>query len=189
MTQGFSKVLGCQSWRVGYAVSAPTTVDALMRIADPIYICAPWLQLAIAEYLSEHYDDFRRHKADNVALMRRNWRVLSEAFRDTLGWAPIEPAGSMYGLFRHGAASDMAATLQALQVPAAARSAWGAWGIGLTGRPVGQAGVGVCPGSMFFAGQPANTGYTRIHCGIAASKADQVVRALREWHRSVRSAP
>jgi aspartate/methionine/tyrosine aminotransferase len=61
VVRGFSKVLGAQSWRVGYVVSTPKMVDELMRVADPIYICVSWLQHAIARYVSESSDFVVRH--------------------------------------------------------------------------------------------------------------------------------
>jgi len=45
--RGFSKSLGCQSWRVGYVVAAPSTTEKLMRIHDPLYISVPFLQHGI----------------------------------------------------------------------------------------------------------------------------------------------
>lgn len=36
--RGYSKTLGAQSWRLGYAVSHPDTIKELMSHHDPIYI-------------------------------------------------------------------------------------------------------------------------------------------------------
>jgi histidinol-phosphate/aromatic aminotransferase/cobyric acid decarboxylase-like protein len=36
--RGYSKTLGAQSWRLGYAVSHPETIKSLMTHHDPIYI-------------------------------------------------------------------------------------------------------------------------------------------------------
>jgi histidinol-phosphate/aromatic aminotransferase/cobyric acid decarboxylase-like protein len=36
--RGYSKTLGAQSWRLGYAVSHPDTIKDLMTHHDPIYI-------------------------------------------------------------------------------------------------------------------------------------------------------
>eukprot|EP01012_Entosiphon_sulcatum_P039538 TRINITY_DN5218_c0_g1_i1.p1 TRINITY_DN5218_c0_g1~~TRINITY_DN5218_c0_g1_i1.p1 ORF type:complete len:290 (-),score=39.44 TRINITY_DN5218_c0_g1_i1:6-875(-) len=158
VVRGFSKVLGCQSWRVGYLVSAPDTVTQLMRIHDPIYICTPWLQHSVGTYVSAHFEDFAKHKNEVNGLMRSNWKILSKAFHDALGWEPVEPEGTMYGLFRHPHATDSDACVQAL-----------------------EAGVGVCPGTIFWKGNPAHTGYTRIHCGVSAEKAQQVVANLQRF--------
>eukprot|EP00005_Dracoamoeba_jomungandri_P000170 CAMPEP_0174253562 /NCGR_PEP_ID=MMETSP0439-20130205/2934_1 /TAXON_ID=0 /ORGANISM="Stereomyxa ramosa, Strain Chinc5" /LENGTH=356 /DNA_ID=CAMNT_0015334661 /DNA_START=6 /DNA_END=1073 /DNA_ORIENTATION=+ len=139
--RGFSKVLGCQSWRVGYVVSTPKTIAELMKVQDPIYICVPFLQHAMADYLSNHLEDFQQHKKDLGELICGNWKRLSEAMEANLGWKPIQPQGSMYGMFIHSESSDMEATKKAL-----------------------QKGVGVCPAQMFWNGTEC-TGYIRIHCG------------------------
>jgi len=154
--RGFSKVLGAQSWRVGFVVSTPNMIDELMRIADPIYICVSWVQHAIAQYLNEaNGADFHDHKRKVGELIRRNWKVVSVAIKDAFGWEPIEPGGTMYGMFRHNQESDMDAVVRAL-----------------------KKGVGICPGNMFFAGYPAQTGFIRIHCGVSEAKADDIVARL-----------
>ncbi len=43
--RGFSKNVACQSWRVGYLISHPETVDAILNFHDPIYISVPILQV------------------------------------------------------------------------------------------------------------------------------------------------
>ncbi len=107
--RGFSKVLGCQSWRLGYVVSSAETVALLMKLADPIYICIPFLQHAMGDYLTNHFKDFTEHKAAVGDLIckyffwlawihDRNWELLSVALKESLGWEPIQPAGSMYGM-------------------------------------------------------------------------------------------
>jgi aspartate/methionine/tyrosine aminotransferase len=157
VVRGFSKVLGCQSWRLGYVISAAETVTTLMRIADPIYICIPFLQHAMGEYLTSHFEDFRSHKAAVGNLICQNWELLSSAFQEAFGWIPIKPEGSMYGMFIHKSENDMEAVKLGL-----------------------SKGVGVCPGSMFFANSPANTGYTRIHCGVSAEKAQRILENLKK---------
>ena len=124
--RGFSKTLGAQSWRVGYAISHPSTISHMMACMDPVYICTPFLQHALARFINNHFDEYRSHIVELNKLMRDNWKVLSEAFKKRFAWEPVEPAGTMYGNFKHTSASDMEATVLAL-----------------------QAGVGVCPGSMF----------------------------------------
>eukprot|EP01006_Ploeotia_vitrea_P009592 TRINITY_DN22970_c0_g1_i1.p1 TRINITY_DN22970_c0_g1~~TRINITY_DN22970_c0_g1_i1.p1 ORF type:complete len:396 (-),score=45.31 TRINITY_DN22970_c0_g1_i1:155-1342(-) len=156
--RGFSKVLGCQSWRIGYCVSTPKTIADLMRVADPFYICTPFSQHALARYIDKHgskaFDD---HSKEVGALMCDNWKKISTAMEEVLGWTPIQPQGTMYGMFRHGDENgDMAACITAL-----------------------KAGVGVCPGSIFYGNSPVNTGFVRIHCGVGAEKAEKVVNALK----------
>jgi len=123
---------------------------------DPIYISVNWFQHSLAEYLRTDVADYADHVARTGALLRTNWTILSEALRDALGWTPIEPHGSMYGMFYHKSASDVDAMIEALDV-----------------------GVGVAPGNMFFPGTPANTGYTRIHCGITEEKARMMADVIR----------
>ncbi len=48
--RGFSKNVACQSWRVGYLISHPETVDVILNFHDPIYISVPILQ--VTKFLS-----------------------------------------------------------------------------------------------------------------------------------------
>jgi len=156
--RGFSKCVGCQSWRVGYAISTPVTLLEMMRQLDPLYVCTNWCQHAIAHYFENDADDFPRHVKELNKLLQANWRMLSSAFQKRFGWEPLEPNGTMYGLFRHRETSDLEACEMAL-----------------------RAGVGICPGTIFF-GDPGKTppctGWVRIHVGIAREKAELVVQLL-----------
>lgn len=155
VARGFSKSLGAQSWRCGYLVTAPELAEKIMRIHDPIYISVPWQQHAIGRYLAEDYEDFVRHIQELGDLMKKNWAVLSKAFQNALGWQPIEPHGSMYGMFYHKVHSDRDAIVAGL-----------------------ECGVGVAPGKIFYQGLPQNTGYVRIHVGISHEKAQQIAKVL-----------
>ena len=155
VARGFSKVLGCQSWRVGYTISSPDTIAELMRVQDPIYICVPWLQHAFGAYLTNDLEDFRSHREQIADLIQGNWALLSKALQDAFGWEPLPTSGSMYGMLKHGQKTDMDAVKRAL------------------GK-----NVGVCPGSMFFSDFPAHTGYVRIHCGVSKEKAQEIVSSL-----------
>eukprot|EP01118_Nematostelium_gracile_P006942 TRINITY_DN2250_c0_g1_i1.p1 TRINITY_DN2250_c0_g1~~TRINITY_DN2250_c0_g1_i1.p1 ORF type:complete len:393 (+),score=109.65 TRINITY_DN2250_c0_g1_i1:110-1288(+) len=155
VARGFSKSLGAQSWRCGYLVSSPETTAKLMAIHDPIYISVPWQQHAIGQYLSKHYQDYERHVQELSDLMQTNWKILSVALQQALGWEPIEPEGSMYGMFYHKAKSDKEAVVAAL-----------------------LNGVGVAPGKMFYPNTPENTGYVRIHVGISTEKAKDIAQVL-----------
>jgi DNA-binding transcriptional MocR family regulator len=119
-----------------------------MQIHDPIYICVSWVQHGIAQYLMNDYEDFKNHINQIGNLIKNNWKILSLAFQKALGWEPIEPDGSMYGMFKHNQPSD-----------------WDAVLLGL------KKGVGVAPGKIFWPNSPKNTGYVRIHCGISSEKA------------------
>jgi len=153
--RGFSKSLACQSWRCGYIVAHPSLTERIMRIHDPIYISVPWQQHAIGQYLLYDFDDFDRHIQETSKLMQNNWKLLSKAIEKHIGWTPIEPSGSMYGLFYHHANSDKEAIVKGL-----------------------AHGIGVAPGKIFWPHTPENTGYVRIHCGISEEKAHQIVEAL-----------
>jgi len=153
--RGFSKTLGSQSWRLGFAISHPDTIKDLMTHHDPIYISLSWQQHCVAKYLNEHYDDFKKHIAEINALLRSNFKILAPAFNKALGWEPIEPQGTMYGMFKHQEASDLEALQKGL-----------------------KAGVGVAPGSMFYVANPANSGYIRIHVGISHEKATKIAETL-----------
>jgi len=157
VARGFSKSLGAQSWRCGYLVTAPELADKIMRIHDPIYISVPWQQHAIGRYITNEYDDFVNHIKELGDLMKKNWALLSKALQKALGWEPIEPSGSMYGMFYHKVSSDRDAIVAGL-----------------------EHGVGVAPGKIFYPGLPHNTGYVRIHVGISHEKAQQIAKVLEE---------
>lgn len=162
--RGFSKTLAAQSWRVGYMVSHPSVIARVMRIHDPIYISVPWMQHAFAKYLTDDYADFVRYVKELSKLFQDNWKILSKAFQKVLDWEPIEPEGSMYGMFKHKSKSDKEAIALGLQY-----------------------GVGVAPGNIFFPKMPENTGYTRIHCGITAEKAKEIVKMIEERGAKLKS--
>eukprot|EP01087_Luapelamoeba_hula_P013666 TRINITY_DN390_c0_g1_i1.p1 TRINITY_DN390_c0_g1~~TRINITY_DN390_c0_g1_i1.p1 ORF type:complete len:390 (+),score=64.40 TRINITY_DN390_c0_g1_i1:118-1287(+) len=157
--RGFSKTLGTQSWRLAYIVSHPNTIVSLMAHHDPIYISLSWQQHYLARYLTDEYEDFVQHISTINELLRTNWKILYPVFQEVLGWQPIEPSGSMYGMFKHGLESDFQALQEGLKV-----------------------GVGVAPGAMFYAGDKANTGYIRIHVGISEQKARAIAQTMRQKH-------
>lgn len=152
--RGFSKCMGCQSWRVGYAISSASTLKGIMAMGDPLYICANWTQHALGKYFAEHVEDFKEHVVKTNELMQGNWFLLRDAFVARFGWVPVEPDGTMYGMFKHSDESDIKACERAL-----------------------QAGVGICPGSAFFAPKD-NTGFVRIHCGVTRERAQEVADIL-----------
>lgn len=154
--RGYSKTLGAQSWRLGYAVSHPETIKSLMTHHDPIYISVSWQQHSLAQYLNKQYSDYVKHINEINALLQTNYEILAPAFKDALGWEPIAPQGSMYGMFKHTEASDIEALQKGL-----------------------RAGVGVAPGSMFYVDNRANSGYIRIHVGISTEKAKKIAETLR----------
>jgi aspartate/methionine/tyrosine aminotransferase len=75
--------LACQSWRCGFVVTHPSVAVKLMRVHDPIYISVPWLQHAIAQYLTENYDDFATHVKQLGILMQNNWILLSKVLQQS----------------------------------------------------------------------------------------------------------
>eukprot|EP01061_Rhynchopus_euleeides_P008023 TRINITY_DN17093_c0_g1_i1.p1 TRINITY_DN17093_c0_g1~~TRINITY_DN17093_c0_g1_i1.p1 ORF type:complete len:390 (+),score=162.53 TRINITY_DN17093_c0_g1_i1:70-1239(+) len=158
--RGFSKTLGAQSWRIGYAVSSPATLASLVARMDPYYVCVPILQHAVGRYLLDNLSDFDAHVSHLNSLIQENWIVLRDAFLHHFPtWKAIEPHGTMYGNFVHDQSTDL-----------------GAVGLCL------QAGVGVCPGSMFTPdgmSKTAHTGTVRIHCGVSREKAQAIAAKLR----------
>lgn len=156
--RGFSKSLGCQSWRCGYAVSHPETCMEMMRMMDPLYICVNYSQHAMGRYFKDNLDDFRQHMGELKGVIKENWQVLSPAFAKRFGWVPLEPDGTMYGMLKHQEESDLKACELAL-----------------------KAGVGISPGSIFFGDQrnpSKKTGWVRIHCGVSREKAEAIAKAL-----------
>eukprot|EP01091_Cochliopodium_minus_P002263 TRINITY_DN12129_c1_g1_i1.p1 TRINITY_DN12129_c1_g1~~TRINITY_DN12129_c1_g1_i1.p1 ORF type:complete len:400 (-),score=99.87 TRINITY_DN12129_c1_g1_i1:166-1344(-) len=153
--RGFSKNLGCQSWRLGYIISNSNTISKLMATHDPIYISVPVQQHSLGRYLTQHSDDYAEHIEKESVMMRNNLETLSVALEKVFGWKLIRPRGSMYAMFHHNSESDLAAVLLGL-----------------------QKGIGVAPGSMFFEGNPLNSGLIRIHLGITEEKAKRIANSL-----------
>lgn len=104
-----------------------------------------------------HYDLFKTHCVEIGKLMRSNWTKLRDALVKCLAWEPVEPQGTMYGMFKHKSETDMDAIIKAL-----------------------EKGVGCVPCTLFFPGLNQKTGYVRIHCGVTAEKADLIVKILNE---------
>lgn len=153
--RGFSKCLGAQSWRVGYALASEATIQELMPAMDPVYICVARDQHTLGRYLLNNLEDYQEHITSLNALLRSNWAMLKQAISERFGWVAVEPQGTMYGCFKHDCASDLEAAEVAL-----------------------RAGVGLCPGSLFYRPGTENSGYLRIHCGVARSKAEHIVEVL-----------
>lgn len=153
--RGFSKNLACQSWRVGYLISHADTVADILACHDPIYISVPLLQHAIATYLTDHMDDYKRHIGELKTMMQNNLAQLGPVFEKVFGWKYLQPDGSMYAMFRHNEASDLDAVLLAL-----------------------KRGVGIAGGSMFFKGRPDNSGLIRIHVGLSEERVANICKVL-----------
>lgn len=156
--RGFSKCMGCQSWRCGYAISHQDTLVGMMTMADPLYICTNWTQHAMAEYFKNNLGHFREHCTTLNALLKGNWELLREAFKAKFGWESIEPDGTMYAMFKHSDETDIKACERAL-----------------------RAGVGICPGNVFYGNAmkpPARSGWVRIHCGVSREKAQAIAKTL-----------
>lgn len=141
---------------MGYIVSHPETVNAILNFHDPIYISVPILQHALAVYLRDHLDDYVAHVNRSNDIMQRNLEKLGTALTASFGWKFLRPHGSMYAMFRHHETSDLAAVLVAL-----------------------KAGVGVAAGTMFFENSPANTGFIRIHVGLSEERVDALLQVLK----------
>jgi aspartate/methionine/tyrosine aminotransferase len=153
--RGFSKCVGAQSWRVGFVLASEQTVLDLMPIMDPVYICTPRDQHAVARYVSQHVDDYKEHILKVNELLRGNWTIIKAAFTKRFGWTPVEPQGTMYGMFRHNCDSDTEAAEMAL-----------------------RAGCGVCPGWIFMRPGTTQTHHIRIHCGVTKEKAEAIAKSL-----------
>jgi len=156
--RGFSKCMGCQSWRCGYALGAPETLLGMMQMMDPLYICTNWTQHALAEYFSKNVEDFQRHCSSLNELLQGNWFILRDAFKKRFGWSSVEPNGTMYAMFKHDDETDIKACERAL-----------------------KAGVGICPGNVFYGDvttPPKRTGWVRIHCGVSREKAQAIADKL-----------
>eukprot|EP00929_Paragymnodinium_shiwhaense_P123127 TRINITY_DN9662_c0_g1_i1.p1 TRINITY_DN9662_c0_g1~~TRINITY_DN9662_c0_g1_i1.p1 ORF type:complete len:392 (-),score=109.83 TRINITY_DN9662_c0_g1_i1:325-1500(-) len=153
--RGFSKCVGVQSWRVGFVLGSEKTIKEMMPIMDPIYICTPRDQHAIARYLKNDVEDYKSHIQRVNTHLRGNWVKFREAFEKKFGWKAVDPQGTMYGMFRHNCSTDMEAAEMAL-----------------------RAGVGVCPGTIFMKPGTTQTHHVRIHCGVDEKKASQIVANL-----------
>jgi aspartate/methionine/tyrosine aminotransferase len=156
--RGWAKSLAAQSWRIGFCVTDPDFAQEILTQHDPVYIAVNWQQYSLAKYLTGHLADYKRHVAENSRIMQHNWKLLSELLQSVLGWTPLEPQGSMYGLFKHTEENDGAALRRAL-----------------------DHGIGVAAGSMFFGtGDTERTGLIRIHYGFDAATVDRICASVRE---------
>lgn len=157
VARGFSKVLGLQSSRVGFAVSAPETIAAMMAQSDPVFISCSWIQHALARYLVEDPEDFDAHAKSLNQLLRSNFDVLASAFEQALGWIRVPgTAGAMYALFKHQEETDDHALRKGL-----------------------EKGVGVAPATMFFGPEVGqNTGMIRIHLGMLPEESAAIAAIL-----------
>jgi len=153
--RGFSKCVGVQSWRVGFVMGSEKTMKEMMPIMDPVYICTPRDQHAIARYLTESSEDYKEHIQRVNEHLRANWVKFRAAFEKKFGWKAVDPQGTMYGMFRHDCKTDLEAAEMALRV-----------------------GVGVCPGTIFMRPGTTQTHHVRIHCGVSDEKADLIVKNL-----------
>jgi len=165
--RGFSKCMGAQSWRVGYAISAPETLLGMMQMMDPLYICANWTQHAIAKYFSNSIGDFKEHCRTLNEILQGNWVILRDAFEKCFGWKALEPDGTMYGMFKHNDETDIKACERAL-----------------------KAGVGICPGNVFYGdvtNPPAKCGWVRIHVGVSREKALAIAEKLNAFSDSTQT--
>jgi aspartate aminotransferase len=155
--RGFSKNVACQSWRVGYVIGHPDTIAEAMNEHDPIYISVPILQHAVARFLNDHLEEYKAHIKAANAMMMRNLAMLSTALEKSMGWRYCAPEGSMYAMFRHSEATDMDAVVAGV-----------------------KKGVGVAGGSMFFEGNPACSGFIRIHVGLDEERVKKICKSLEE---------
>lgn len=156
--RGFSKCMGAQSWRCGYALGDPETLKGMMQMMDPMFICVNWAQHALGDYFRDHVDDFQAHCESLNVLLQENWVILRDAFERRFGWKALAPNGTMYGMFRHTEETDIKACELAL-----------------------QAGVGICPGNVFYGdvtNPPKRSGWVRIHCGVSREKALAIATTL-----------
>merc|ERR1712232_430704 len=153
--RGFSKCVGVQSWRVGFVMGSEKTMKEMMPIMDPVYICTPRDQHAIARYLTESSEDYKAHCQRVNEHLRANWVKFRAAFEKKFGWKAVDPQGTMYGMFKHNCKTDLEAAEMALRV-----------------------GVGVCPRTIFMRPGTTQTHHVRIHCGVDNEKAALIVKNL-----------
>jgi aspartate/methionine/tyrosine aminotransferase len=162
--RGWAKSVAAQSWRIGFLVTHPSRLQQILTAHDPVYIAVNWAQYAIARYITDEYEDYEKH-VDNVGkIMQANWALLKAALQEELGWEPVEPDGTMYGLFKHHCSSDMDALKKGL-----------------------EHGIGVATGNMFFGGNVANSGYIRIHYGFATETAQKIADVVRQKGKAIRA--
>jgi len=153
--RSFSKSLGCQSWRLGYCIAHEDTIERLKAPLNPINVCAPIQQYAIARYLDKHLQDYVDHLKKRSKIMQNNIKIFSEAFTKSLGWKIILPHASMYACFLHNSDTDMDAVKKAM-----------------------EKGVAVSPGSHFFEGSPESSGIVRISLALPEEKAKKIAKRL-----------
>lgn len=126
---GFSKTFSVTGWRLGYAVAPPALAQAIARVHDIYYICAPApLQYGAAGGLERAQDYLGKLRGEY------QWRrdLLCGAL-DGAGLTPLLPQGAYYVL----------ADVTKLGYPDARAAAFAL---------LDQKGVAAVPGSAFFSG-------------------------------------
>ena len=81
IVNSISKNFGISGWRIGYLISNPTVVDAVLRITQHTMTCAPTVLLM---YLDQYFDEILRFTFPEIsAVLEKRKRIGS--FIDSLG--------------------------------------------------------------------------------------------------------
>jgi aspartate/methionine/tyrosine aminotransferase len=146
--RGFSKSLAIGSWRLGYALSHPLTIEKIAVEHDRIFICCNWTQMAVGKYILEQYDSYLDYIVKQRRTLHTNATALCEAFSE-ISWKVIPRNGSMYLLVKHNCANDIEAFTY-----------------------MKDRKVLVVPGYMLSNDENStyNTGYIRVHYAMTTDK-------------------
>jgi phosphoglycerate dehydrogenase-like enzyme/aspartate/methionine/tyrosine aminotransferase len=106
MLRGFSKSLAIGSWRLGYALSHPLTIEKIAVEHDRIFICCNWTQMAVGKYIMEQYDDYLDYIVKQRQTLHANATALTQAF-EQISWSVVPRHGSMYLLVKHNCKNDI----------------------------------------------------------------------------------
>ncbi|KAL9642827.1 hypothetical protein ABK040_009902 [Willaertia magna] len=153
----FSKMLGCQAWRLGYLIAHPNHTKEIVKCLEPLYICAPYLQHAMGEFLLNNLNEYKQHLKEFGRLLRENYDTLKEPLCKCCHLEPIKPHGTMYGLFVHHKDKDIDAIKEGL-----------------------KRGVGIATGCSFFKPGEENieSHLVRVNFAIDREKAIKIAKLL-----------
>ncbi|KAJ3012803.1 hypothetical protein HKX48_006083 [Thoreauomyces humboldtii] len=155
VARSFSKSLSVGSWRIGYLTGHPQFLVSVAEAHDRLFLGANVLQMAVGQYIVDHFHDFMEHRQMLNKVLQVNAAMIRTALEESLGWTYLPSGGSMYRLIRHNCTSDREAFDLLMNL-----------------------GVAVVPGNLLSTAN--STGFLRMHLAYPQKKAAEVCRRLRK---------
>lgn len=155
IVRSFSKTLSVSGWRIGYLLSSPALIEAIINRHDPLFGGASTIaQNTLAVGLTDHYQTITRYIHELRELCQANLAVLADAF-SAYGMVPTIPPAAYYMLMKHNRASDIAAMEELIERQ-----------------------IVTLPGRAIYSHPDINTDYIRIQVGITAENRQRVIDQL-----------